>query len=263
MLRTNIWALSVPTLTPWRKLPPQALTPALDARYADWGDKNQPGCFVRLPAIVDDLLKKEIIARAGAGFDASNPDHVADISTIASALMSHPTQEAALAELDAIAPGGQREGLFKTTFDNASGKMRLHGDLAVFAALASALVASESHWVDASDSSPTSSNSLPATPPDVYAGTIPELPTHRGLGAFQVPPGKPSCDTWRLLDYELCVPFLRNESLRNESSHESSFTAVRSCTDLHAAPKCMHWSHDDASSTLPASRYWLTASWRP
>ena len=121
------------------------------------------------------------------------------------------------------------------------------------------------HWVDASDSSPTSSDSLPATPPDVYAGTIPELRTkgHRGLGAFQVPPGEPSCDTWRLLDYELCVPFLRNESLRNESSHESSFTAVRSCTDLHAAPKCMHWSHDDASSTLPASRYWLAASWRP
>ena len=100
--------------------------PLLGIHY--WGDTSQPGRFIRLPAIVTDLLKKEIIARAGSGFDSSNAEHKADVAEMASALASLPTQKAALAQLDAIAPSGQREGLFKTTFDASSGVMQLHGD---------------------------------------------------------------------------------------------------------------------------------------
>jgi hypothetical protein len=64
--------------------------PLLGVHY--WGEEHLPGCFVRLPAIVTDLLKKEIIMRAGVGFDPNNADHAAAINFIASSLEALPTQ---------------------------------------------------------------------------------------------------------------------------------------------------------------------------
>ena len=50
------------------------------------------GYFIRLPAIVTDVLKQEITRRAGNGYDASNPDHVAVAAYLAARLAALETQ---------------------------------------------------------------------------------------------------------------------------------------------------------------------------
>ena len=78
--------------------------PLLGVHY--WGERTQPGRFVRLPAIVTDVLKQEITRRAGTGYDPSNADHVAAVTFIASSLAALPTQARAHALPARSSPSG-------------------------------------------------------------------------------------------------------------------------------------------------------------
>ena len=89
---------------------------------------GQRGLFIRVNAIVNDILKQELILRLGDGYDASNSTHVDDASAIAASLAALQTQDMALRRLDELAPAGKREGLFSTTLNASTGIMQLHGD---------------------------------------------------------------------------------------------------------------------------------------
>jgi len=77
--------------------------PLLGFHY--WGDDGS-GSFIYLEAIVTDLMKKEIIRRAGKGFDPCNPIHVNDVTDLAASLAALPTQVDAFELLDELAPCG-------------------------------------------------------------------------------------------------------------------------------------------------------------
>mmetsp|Transcript_22855 Transcript_22855/g.36773 ORF Transcript_22855/g.36773 Transcript_22855/m.36773 type:complete len:228 (+) Transcript_22855:440-1123(+) len=71
-----------------------------------WGDDDSGSFNICLEAIVTDLIKKEIIRRAGKGFDPCNPIRVNDVTDLAASLAALPTQVDAFELLDELAPCG-------------------------------------------------------------------------------------------------------------------------------------------------------------
>jgi hypothetical protein len=94
-----------------------------------WGDKSS-GSFICLDAIVVDLIKLEIICRAGDGFDPSDPAHVDDVAYFSACLAGKSTQAKAFELLDELVPSGIETRLLDTTFDLSRGFMKLQGQQA-------------------------------------------------------------------------------------------------------------------------------------
>jgi hypothetical protein len=100
--------------------------PLLGLHY--WADASD-GLFVCLDAIVTDLIRLEIIHRAGDRFDPSDPDHVCDVAKIAVSFVRNSADQAqAFKLLDELVPSGHREGLVHTRFILSQGTMQIHGD---------------------------------------------------------------------------------------------------------------------------------------